>query len=116
VRVADQAGAPLEQEEADAERDVREGELESRGEVPTDPQGPERDPDRERGGALVDVESAGAGGGFWGEHASCGPKPEGILYPCGRTPFLKGNAIDPVRAERPMSVRRVGYERRYWRR
>src|SRR5439155_3621840 len=85
VPVRDHADGQLEDEEADPERDVHEGELEIRAEVAPNPQGPERDPDRERGGALVEVESADTGGGFRWEHASYGPKPEGILYPCGRT-------------------------------
>src|SRR5207247_51094 len=67
--VRNDADGELEHEEPDPEGDIDEGEVEIGRQVAADPQRPERDPDRERRGGLVRVESTDArpqlGGGHW---------------------------------------------------
>lgn len=62
----------LEDEKADPKRDVDEGELEVRGEVSADPKGPEWNPDCERRGGLVHVETTDAGAQLGRERAAAG--------------------------------------------
>src|SRR5207245_10602534 len=72
--VRDDADGQLEHEEPDPERDVDEGELEIGCEMAADPERPERDPDRERRRALVNVEATHARPQLRGRHGLRRPR------------------------------------------